>query len=106
MRTRLAALVHRAGFALCRLSRRLEPGHERARKDEKLARQLLVVVAVARLSDDELDHELWRLVETVPHGSRTSEVILEAASRLERYRALAAEYAPLRPPGERERDTS
>ena len=92
--SRLARLIHRLGFALCRLSRRLEPGHERARKTEIVARKLLTMIEVVRLSDDDLGAELWRLCDHLLIGSRTSEVILEAASRLERYRTLAAEYAP------------
>jgi len=58
------------------------------------------MIAVKKLSDDDPTAELWRLCDNLPIGSRTSEILLEAAERLERYRALAAEYAPPRkPPG-------
>ena len=90
----LAALVQHLGFALSRWSGRLEPGHERARKDEALARKLLSMIAVKNLTDDDLTAELWTLCDNLPIGSRTSEILLEAATRLEKYRALTAEYAP------------
>lgn len=93
----IAQILQRLGFALCRLSRHLEPGHERARKDEKLARALLGMIAVKNLSDDDLAAELWGLCDPLPIGSRSSEIILEAVARLERFRALAAEYAPPQP---------
>ena len=41
-----------------------------------------------------LTAELWILCDDLPIGSRPSEILLEAAMRLERYRALTAEYAP------------
>lgn len=90
----LATLTRGLGLALCRLSRRLEPGRERDRRDEIAARALLSMIAVKSLRDDDLTAELWRLCDALPIGSRRSEVLLEAATRLERYRALTAEYAP------------
>ena len=40
------------------------------------------------------DHNYTRCPKRPGVGSRTSEILLEAATRLEKYRALTAEYAP------------